>query len=314
MYLGRTAVVVATLGVVAATAGCGLGPGESSEGVATLKITSEYGSQPIISRSETDPNASETVLRFLDRSAEITTRYGGGFVQSIDGLGGDTEAGRRSDWFFFVNGIESSLGAAEVNVKGGDRIWWDYRDWTDVLRTPAVVGSWPEPFAQASSDSTAPVEVVCFDENSPCEEAASRLGDAGVDAEIVNDAESDPKAIRLLVGPWDRVRTDPAVAQIDSGPATSGVFARFQKHGTDWRFVALDETAEPVGVAEPTDSGLVAALRLEDGAATWVATGASEAGVEAAVGALDEDYLVNRYAVVVRPDGTAIGLPEVGGG
>jgi Domain of unknown function (DUF4430) len=316
LTLGRTAVAAATLFAVVATAGCGLGPGQSSSGTATLKVTSGYGSQPIISRSETDPNAAETVLRFLDRSTEITTRYGGGFVQSIDGLAGTTTGGRRLDWFFFVNGIESSLGAAEVPVNGGDRIWWDYRDWTDVLRAPAVVGSWPEPFAQTSAGSAAvPVEVVCFTSKAPCEEAASRLADAGVDADVVDaSAAVDGKAIRLLVGPWARVRTDAVAAQIEDGPATSGVFARFEHEGSAWSLVALDETTEPVPTPEPTAGGLVAALRLGNGPATWVVTGAGKAGVEAAIGALDEDHLTNRYAVVVRDDGTAIGLPEVGSG
>ncbi len=95
------------------------------------------------------------MLRLLDREAEITTRYGGGFVQSIDGLEGSGEGGRVRDWFFFVNGIESSTGSAEVDVRPGDRIWWDYRDWTDAMRAPAVVGSWPEPFAQASAGASA---------------------------------------------------------------------------------------------------------------------------------------------------------------
>jgi hypothetical protein len=308
----RTAVAVATLGVVAATAGCGLGPGDSTEGIATLRVTSAYGSEPIISRSETNPNASETVLRFLDRNTEITTRYGGGFVQSIDGLAGTTTAGRRLDWFFFVNGIESSLGAAEVPVNGGDRIWWDYRDWTDVLRAPAVVGSWPEPFAQTSAGSAAAVKVVCFTAKETCDEAASRLDDVGVDADVVDaSAAVDDKAIRLLVGPWEQVRTDAAAAQIEDGPATSGVFARFERDGPDWNLVALDETTEPVPTPEPTAGGLVAALRPGDGPATWVATGADDGAVDAAINALDEDHLTGRYAVLVREDGTAIGLPEV---
>ena len=54
------------------------------------------------------------MIRFLDREADITTRYGGGFVQSIDGLAGAGAGGRRYDWFFYVNGIESPVGAAEV--------------------------------------------------------------------------------------------------------------------------------------------------------------------------------------------------------
>jgi hypothetical protein len=107
------------------------------------------------------------------------------------------------------------------------------------------------------------------------------------------------------------VRTDAAAAQIEDGPATSGVFARFERDGAGWSLVALDETTEPVPTPEPTAGGLVAALRLGDSPPTWVATGAGDAGVEAAVGALDEDHLTGRYAVVVRDDGTAIGLPEV---
>ena len=130
--------------------GCGLGPGESSSGTATLTVTRDYGAEPVLEASESDPAESETVIRFLDREAEITTRYGGGFVQSIDGTSGELDGGRSLDWFFFVNGIESPRGGAEVPIRGGDRIWWDYRDWTAAIRTPAVVGSWPEPFLQAA--------------------------------------------------------------------------------------------------------------------------------------------------------------------
>jgi hypothetical protein len=107
-------------------------------------VTRDYGSKTLVDETETDPHSSETVIRFLDREADITTRYGGGFVQSIDGLAGAERAGRRYDWFFYVNGIESPVGSAEVHVHGGDRIWWDYRDWTSAMQVPAVVGSWPE--------------------------------------------------------------------------------------------------------------------------------------------------------------------------
>ena len=135
---GRSAVVAVAL--AATTAGCGLGPGGSSPGTATLTVTRDYGAEPVLEASESDPSESETVIRFLDREAEITTRYGGGFVQSIDGTAGELADGRSRDWFFFVNGIESARGSAEVEVRGGDRIWWDYRDWTAAISTPAVVG------------------------------------------------------------------------------------------------------------------------------------------------------------------------------
>jgi hypothetical protein len=178
-----------------------------------------------------------------------------------------------------------------------------------------VVGSWPEPFAQASTQPAAPVEIVCFDEMATCEDAASRFADSDVKARIVDAADDrNDRAIRVLVGPWARVRTDPAAAQIETGPATSGVFARFAKREAAWQLVALDEAARPVATPEPGDSGLIAALRLGDDPATWVVTGSTGASVQTAVGALDEDDLANRYAVVVRPDGTAVGIPEVPGG
>ena len=61
-----------------------------------------------------------------------------------------------------MNGIESPVGSAERPVAGGDRIWWDHRDWTDAMRVPAVVGSWPEPFLQASAgEERLPVRVEC---------------------------------------------------------------------------------------------------------------------------------------------------------
>jgi hypothetical protein len=299
MTSGRTVVAAATLCVVAATAGCGLGPGESSPGKVTLTVTQHYGAESLLSASESDPSASETVLRLLDREAEITTRYGGGFIESIDGISGGFHAGRSSDWFFFVNGLESRVGAAEVNVRGGDTIWWDYRDWTDAITTPAVVGSWPEPFAQNSAGiDAAPVEVVCFGPRPPCDQAADRLGDAGVDAQVMPSGQAaDTDALRLLVGTWRQVSSDPAAAQIDDGPGVSGVFARFDGAS----LAALGENPDNTLRLGP-DAALVAGVRLRDQPATWVATGGDADAVEAAVGLLDADALRNHYAVVAQGD------------
>src|SRR3954447_7364253 len=209
---------VTALACAAAVAGCGIGPGPSSAGTATLTVTRGYGSDTLLEASEEDPAASETVIRFLDRQADITTRYGGGFVQSIDGLAGTGS----SDWFFYVNGVESAVGAAEVPVLGGDRIWWDYRDWSAAMSVPAVVGSWPEPFAQASSDRPEPVLIQCSDAPNACKTAKARLAAAGVMARIAGGAGTRDDQLRLLVGTWPKVRSDPAVDELRAGPAGTG--------------------------------------------------------------------------------------------
>src|SRR5215208_7810508 len=158
----------AALACAVAVVGCGFGAGPSSSGTATLTVTRGYGSELLVEARDEDPPSSETVIRFLDSEADITTRYGGGFVQSINGISGGGEGGG-SDWFFYVNGVESPVGSADVRVEGGDRIWWDYRKWTAAMSVPAVVGSWPEPFAQAPLEHPKPVDVVCLGAHPACE-------------------------------------------------------------------------------------------------------------------------------------------------
>jgi hypothetical protein len=295
----RTALAVAVLATAAA--GCGLGSGETSAGEATLTVTRDYGAEVMLEASAPEPSESETVIRLLDAEAEIETRYGGGFVHSIDGVSGEVSGGRSFDWFFFVNGIESSVGAAEVPVRGGDRVWWDHRDWTDAMRTPAVVGSWPEPFAQASADGERlPVRIECRGAAAPCEEVAERLADAGADAST--SAGPREPALRLLVGPWAQLRSDPVAAQLDGGPQASGVFARFERFRSGYRLLALDQGAA-IAREDDSDAGLVAALRRGDGPATWLVTGTDGDGVVEAAAALDPERLGHRYALVVTPEG-----------
>ncbi len=310
---GRGAAVGAVLSLAAATAGCGFGPGESSSGEATLTVTHDYGGEVVLEASERDPSESETVIRFLDREAEITSRYGGGFVQSIDGVSGTITAGRSRDWFFFVNGIESPRGAADAPVRGGDRVWWDYRDWTDAMRAPAVVGSWPEPFAQVSTGADRmPVRIECLAPRKVCSESAERLAEEGVDAGVEGPREArravDP-ALRLMVGPWARIRFDRDAALLESEPATSGVFARFARDGDGWRLTALDERAEPVE-SFAAGAGLVAAVRSGSDPPTWVVTGTDRSGVAEAVTLLAGESLANRYAVI-GVGGREIAVPEV---
>jgi hypothetical protein len=312
MTRGRSAVAAAALWFVVAATGCGLGPGESSSGEATLTVTHDYGSVSVLEATEQDPAASETVIRFLDREAEITTRYAGGFVQSINGVSGEIADGRSTDWFFFVNGIESPRGGADVSVRGGDRIWWDYRDWTDAMRAPAVVGSWPEPFLQASTAAgdRIQVRIECFGARPPCDEVAARLSGEGVAATVAEPVSGGApgEALRVLVGPWDRLRADPIAVALEDAPATSGVFARFQSEGDRWDLLALDQHAEQADLLE-RGAGLVAGLRQGEEPATWVVTGTDTAGVESAVAVLESDQLATHYAVVA--DGRAsIPVPE----
>jgi hypothetical protein len=284
---------------VTAAAGCGIGPGQD-EGDIELTVTRDYGQQVLLHQQDSI-NESDTVLRVLDRSTEITTRYGGGFVQSINGLAGGSSGGRRTDWFFYVNGIESPIGAGEYDLSEGDRIWWDHRDWTAAMRVPAVVGSWPEPFVHGFRGHRWPAILDCRSSASVCEAANRRLLPLGV---RTSGPAIDP--IVVLVGKWAAVRTNRTAALLSDGPDQSGVFARFV--GTRRPLLELlDDGGEPAG-SIGKGGGLVAALRPGDGPPTWVVTGTDRTGVSAAADLLG-DVLRNHYAVATQPGAGAIGVP-----
>jgi len=282
-----------------AVAGCGLGPGKH-EGAVDLTVTRDYGHQVMLEKTDSI-RESDTVLRVLDRNADISTRYGGGFVQSIDGLSGGQSGGRSSDWFFYVNGIESPIGGTQYDPSGGDRVWWDYRDWTAAMRVPAVVGSWPEPFLHGFQGHRWRTSTLCQTAAGVCGTLAQRLAAAGG---AISNASTD--AIELEVGPWQRIHHDPTADLLAAEPGRSGVFARFV--GVKKPLLELlNQAGEPAG-SLGKGAGLVAALRPGDGPPTWVVTGTDAKGVAAAA-SLFGPALRNHYAVATQPGAGAIGVP-----
>ncbi|HHW70741.1 MAG TPA: DUF4430 domain-containing protein [Clostridiales bacterium] len=115
-----------------------------------LRITQNLGEEVIFNKIISIEEDS-TVLDVLMDNVDVETAYGGGFVNSIEGLeSGFTEKKedekKKEDWFYFVNGIMSDIGSGEYILKSGDVIWWDYHSWDDTVFTPAVCGCFPQPF------------------------------------------------------------------------------------------------------------------------------------------------------------------------
>lgn len=292
-----TAVATALLLAALAAAGCGLGAG-ADVGDVRLTVTREFGAAPVLDRSLA-ARESDTVMRLLEGEAEVETRYGGGYVHAIDGTAEEQRDGDPYDWFFYVDGEESQVGAAEVELDGGERVWWDYRNWRATNHVPAVVGSWPAPFVGAEPH---PVVVECAGAAAPCDAVSE-----AVESEGVTVAAGEPeKAIRVLVGTWDRLRRDPTARLIENGPAESGVYADF----TAGRLVGLDEGGEPARSFAP-GAGLVAATSRYGGLPVWVVTGTTPAAVRAAADALDAEHLRDHYAVAIE-DGNSTPLPLEG--
>jgi Domain of unknown function (DUF4430) len=296
----RAAVIALAAGLSLALVGCGLGAGEKPADT-KLTITRDFGAHPLRELDAPKIGGDETVMRLLQRNAKVSTRYGGGFVQSIDGLGGGRVAGRPFDWFYYVNGIEASHGAAATSLHPGDRIWWDRHDWSATMRVPAVVGSFPEPFLHGIGGKRLPVRVECAaPASAPCKQVAERLASYEIPAATGGLFTAHvEETLRVLVGPWRALRADHAIDALERGPAASGVYARLPRSG---RTIAALDASGRVARTFGAGTGLVAATALDEERPIWVLTGTDDAGVASAARALEEGTLSNRFALVVSND------------
>jgi Domain of unknown function (DUF4430) len=299
--------LAAALACLAVT-GCGLGAGPTPGGT-QLTVTRDFGARVLSRTAAPHVVGQETAMSLLLRNDTVTSRYGGGFVESIDGVSGGQEAGQPVDWFYYVNGVEASQGAAVTNVHAGDHIWWDRHDWSQTEDVPAVVGSFPEPFLNGIGGKRLPVRVECADVGGyACRTVTSRLRALGVPAAIAAiGSAGEPETLRVIVGAWGMVEGDGVVKEIERGPRASGVYARFAAGGGT--LTLLDRDGRPTQTLG-AGTGLIAATRRGEDAPVWVVSGTDAAGVDRAAGALDEGTLANRFAVALAPIG-ALALPEV---
>jgi hypothetical protein len=202
-----------------ALAGCG-GSGRG-HGTATLWVTRDRGSSVLYAGQVP---AGLDGIRTVERELKVTTRYGGRYLQSVDGIAGSLSS--QHDWFYWVNGIEGARSAADVTIHAGDVLWWDYRHWTpQTMSVPVVAGAWPHPFVDS------PTSVV-----SPDRALAARLASQ---VHGVVDARK-PKRNYVIVAPrfepqHVRISTFRGGAVLELGRAIAARLAR-DPHALRYRF------------------------------------------------------------------------------
>jgi hypothetical protein len=262
-----------------------------------MTITRGFGSRQVGVATESKVPGGETAMRMLERKfRDVKLRYGGGFVESIDGLSGSTA---RNDWFYYVNGVQAAKGAATTTLNRGDRVWWDLHDWTATDKVPAVVGSFPEPFQHGIAGRRLPTTIECgTGVAAACKLVQSALDHAGVPvASQYIGTGSGPDTLGVVVGTWAELRAEVAAGLIDNGPSASGVYARFADKG---RTLLLLDPEGHVARTLGAGAGLVAATADSQSAPTWLITGTDPAGVVAAARAVNARTLHDHFAVAVQ--------------
>jgi hypothetical protein len=302
----RLALVVVVAVVAATTTACGLGPGTAPTGP-SLAVTEDFGAQTLLETHAPKVSGADTVMRLLERNATVTTRYGGGFVESIDGHSGGTQDGQPDDWFYYVNGVQAGKGAAETKVHDGDHVWWDRHVWTATQNIPAVVGSFPEPFTNGYGGKLYPTRIECTQPNSKtCTAVYRSLTSYKVVAGLgCLDCAAYNESLRVVVGPYPTLTVDATAKLLSESVSTSGVYARFIDGGH--KLELLGQTGRVVRTLG-AGAGLVAATRLNGAPPVWFVTGTDAAGVAAAEQAFNAGTLDGHFAVAVVHD-TAEPLP-----
>ena len=305
--MNRLLACLAALTLTLTAAGCGFGPGEAKSGDVELRVTHDFGKVDTFSDSrKTSVRESDTVMRFLQADHRITTRYGGAFVQSIDGRAGNQVAER--DWFYYVNGSEASVGAADYKLSPGDVVQWDYHDWHATQHIPAIVGAFPEPFVHGIKGKLLPTRVECeTDGSAACKEVTRRLAQQGVKVTeaAIGTAASD-STLRVIVARFAAARQLGTAKALTLGPASSGVYAKFDPAGR--RLTFLDREGRVARVAPP-GTGLIAATEQPGQPITWFVTGVDAAGVLRAAEAIGPMALRNAFALAATPAGI-VNLPD----
>ncbi|MDH7478997.1 MAG: DUF4430 domain-containing protein, partial [Syntrophomonadaceae bacterium] len=131
----------------------------------TLWVSTDFGRE-VVYQKTLPFEPGESIADVMRRNLQIETAYGGGFVNSINGISSAyTNKGlfsrQKKDWFCWVNGVLCSEGANCYQLADRDVIWWDYHDWNGGYFTPAVIGGFPGPFIGGYAGEEADTVIIC---------------------------------------------------------------------------------------------------------------------------------------------------------
>ena len=168
----------------------------------------------------------------LKRKAAVETSFGGNFIQSINGAKSEFSSGTKKDWFFFVNGFSPNFSANNYILKAGDKLQFDFHDWSYQLHIPAFVGGFPEPLVNGFQGKTFPAMIVFGQE---FEQEAQKIRaflkqNYSIDSELAEFSqlsEMQKKQFNLVL---IALPENPLIQEINSNHKRHGLFLFFENN------------------------------------------------------------------------------------
>jgi len=319
----RPLALLSALLVGAVLAGCGAERVE--EETLRVLVTTDDGRTVVADRRGVEHDGGDRALDVLRRVARVDVGDDGA-IRSIDGRAARDGA----TWRLWINGLSTESGqlsdrrqdpaerppdteaAGDAEVEGGDTIWVDLAASKPIAAPRGVVGTFPEPFLHGVGGGRRwPVRVECIDpRGQACRQVRDAVSRYGLPVATTTLLTQDAAhTARIAVGPWARLRVDPAARLLEAGPRTSGAWVRPAASGR--AIELLDASGDAVRTLGP-GGGVVVASRYRDDPPAWFVTGTDDSGVARAAGALDETTLARRLAIAVD-GGDVVPLPVAPG-
>lgn len=298
--------------------GCGADTGierENANQKIKLSITQNFGREEILTKEIAyEPNM--TVMDLLFKAElEVEAGYSGAFVDGINGLiaKGAGFSGERYDWFYFVNGIFSDVGAMDYFPQPGDVIWWDYRPWKATGASPnAVIGSFPQTFKYSYLGKSNPTIIMAFEQDlAVAQTLKKRLEELGVSQVEISDVQDEeiesPQGPTILLGQWDLLQDIEYVKKLNKNHKRAGFYGFFNESGLnllDRNLATVKAVKENAGLIISTGQG------SGDPNSLWIVTGIDEEGFTQAVQVLvnENEKLEHLYNAAII-NGEVVGLP-----
>jgi hypothetical protein len=277
-------ITIVALAVMLTLSGCQFGdsdPPEPAGDAATLLVTTDHG-DVLLLKEPVAPGRS--VLRSLRDAAPIETDYGGEFVSKIFDRASDRDA--RRDWFFFLDGVLSPVGARQRSIEDGQHVWWDHRPWQTVRDPWATVGAWPAPFDGREVVADPPLATALAASGATLVEDSSWRVIVGADASLRDRNQA-----------WRQAMDDPEAAGMTAFIEDDTVFSLPEDGG---RHQPVPGGAA-MAVAVPTGIDQLKGVTLAVSGVTSAAAIAAAARI-----AQEPEVLEDRYAVVFDERGVPL--------
>lgn len=274
-----------------------------------LLITRDFGRETLL-QDLAPLESGWTIMDLLQAKCSVKTRYGGGFIDSLNGIKSSTGGlkGGMQDWFYYVNGICPDVGGLDYPLHGGEMTWWDYHAWQAGLSNSAVIGCYPEPFLHGYHGQLRPTTIICpsdsLESASSLEKSLRAQGVSKIKVMELKEAVLDNlNGPTLVLGEWESLETIDYLDKLNQAYQRNGMGLHFTSNSIqllNFQGQVAESLDGSAGVIAATASG------LGDPCPLWLVSGTDRSGFQQAL-----ELLIKRPGALTGKYSLAISGEEI---